>query len=85
MFKKIVKINSKLFENKIQTIIKIEALEISISLNIKTQEYALSIDSSSTNIKEEKIPLFNEKKSKKLHLFYFELNDYLNEDFINGS
>ena len=64
MFKKIVKINSKLFENKIQTIIKIEALEISIPLNIKTQEYALSIGSSSTNIKEEKLPLFNEKKSK---------------------
>ena len=64
MFKNIVKINSKLFENKIQTIIKIEALEISIPLNIKTQEYALSIDSSSTNIKEEKLPLFNEKKSK---------------------
>ena len=78
-------IHSKLFENKIQTIIKIGTPEISIPLNIKTQEYTLSIVSSSTKIKEEKIPLFNEKNSKSLRLFYLDPDDYLNEDFTYGS
>ena len=77
-------IHSKLFENKIQTIIKIGTPEISIPLNIKTQQYTLSIVSSSTNIKEEKIPLFNEKNSKSLRLFYLDPDDYLNEDFTYG-
>ena len=73
-----------LFENKIQTNILIGTPQIKIPLNIKTQEYTLSIVSSNIKIKE-KIPLFNERNSSSIKFFYLDPDDYLNEDFTFGS
>ena len=77
-------IHSLLFENKIQTNILIGTPQIKIPLNIKTQEYTLSIVSSNIKIKE-KIPLFNERNSSSIKFFYLDPDDYLNEDFTFGS
>ena len=77
-------IHSLLFENKIQTNILIGTPHIKIPLNIKTQEYTLSIVSSNIKIKE-KIPLFNERNSSSIKFFYLDPDDYLNEDFTFGS
>ena len=77
-------IHSLLFENKIQTNILIGTPQIKIPLNIKTQQYTLSIVSSNIKIKE-KIPLFNERNSSSIKFFYLDPDDYLNEDFTFGS
>ena len=77
-------IHSLLFENKIQTNILIGTPQIKIPLNIKTQEYTLSIVSSNIKIKE-KIPLFIERNSSSIKFFYLDPDDYLNEDFTFGS